>query len=144
VTAALTVPAGGQLVWVGGTGAVVMVGVGVGLELGSGVLEGLTVDVGLPVGDGFTPVSPHAASKKMSKQPSSAKMQREKRFVFIIPSILALQAFHPRLKNNICVTNFSYLSHVMDGIRQKRALGKVIFHKIGAIAHLPCAFHHHL
>jgi len=89
VTAALTVPAGGQLVWVGGTGAVITVGVRV--EPGSGVLEGLTVDVGLPVGDGFTPVSPHAASKKMSKQPSNAKMQREKRLVFIVPSIMAFK-----------------------------------------------------
>ena len=98
VTAALTVPAGGQLVCVGGTGAVVMVGVRVGLELGSVVLEGLVVDVGLPVGGGFTPVSPHAASKKMSKQPSSAKMHREKRFVFIVPSIKGFIGFPSWIK----------------------------------------------
>jgi len=74
---------------VGGTGAVVMVG----LEAGSGVLEGLTADVGLPVDGGFTPVSPHAASKNMRVQTSSVKMQREKRVVFIVPSIKGFADF---------------------------------------------------
>ena len=93
VTAALTVPAGGQLICVGGTGAVVTVGVRVGLEPRGGVLEGVAVDVGLPVDGGFTPVLPHAASKKMREQPSSVKMQREKRVSIIVPSIKGIADF---------------------------------------------------
>src|SRR5216683_2271200 len=80
VTAARTVPCGGQLVCVGGTGAVVTVGT----RVGDGVMPGLTVGVGLLVGGGFTPVSPQAASKKMREQPSSVKMQRENRVVRIV------------------------------------------------------------
>src|SRR6266849_2591478 len=82
VTAARTVPCGGQLVCVGGTGAVVTVGVGT--RVGGGVLPGLTVGVGLLVGGGFTPVLPPAARNKMREQPSSAKMQRENRVVRIV------------------------------------------------------------
>ena len=90
VTAARTEPCGGQLVCVGGTGAVVKVGIRV--EVGGGVLPEVIVEVELPpVGGGVTPVSPHATSKKMREQPKSMKKQRGNRVVYTLPSIRAFR-----------------------------------------------------